>query len=244
MENHSTRDIIKIDEKLCDGCGRCITNCAEGALALVDGKAKLVSDIYCDGLGACLGHCPTGALQIIKRPAPAFDEAAAMNRMKREAPALPCGCPGAQARALTPSPAAPSAADGPNKAVGLAAWPIQLKLVPPEADFLDSPVLTLASDCSAFAAPAFHQTFLSEGFPLVMACPKLDETEPYIEKLAAILKGRRAIRELRIPMMSVPCCHGLSSIALQALKRAGREGEVLVRTWTITPRGVITEDRL
>jgi ferredoxin len=237
------RDIIQINEELCNGCGQCITGCAEGALALVEGKAKLVSDIYCDGLGACLGHCPTGALQVIKRAAPEFDEEAAMKRVDemKEAKPLACGCPGSQARALKPV-AAPQAVS--QKTTGLAAWPIQLKLVPVGAEFLNSEVLILASDCSAFAGPGFHQTFLAEGFPLIIACPKLDDTEPYIEKMAEILKSHPQIKELRIPMMSVPCCGGLGYIAAQAIQRAGREGAIKVRTWIVTPQGEINEENI
>ena len=248
--NESIRNIIEIDEDLCNGCGQCMGGCAEGALALVDGKAKLVSDIYCDGLGACLGHCPTGALKVIQRSAPDFDEEAAMDRvreMEKEdaAKAAPKGCPGSRALSLAPRqrPAAETAPAG-DKAVGLAAWPIQLKLVSPESAAFDSPVLVLASDCSAFTGPAFHQTFLSEGHPLVMACPKLDEVEPYIAKMAAIIQAHPAIRELRVPMMSVPCCGGLGYIATQALKRAGREDQVKIRTWIVTPQGQVTEEIL
>jgi ferredoxin len=248
--NDAIRDIIQIDEELCDGCGRCINGCAEAALALVDGKARLVGDMYCDGLGACLGHCPAGALKIIRREAPEFDEAAAMKRAAAEKnpgktpEKLACGCSGSPVRALTPYSGSKPPERAPQKAAGLAAWPIQLKLVPPGAEFLDAEVLTLASDCSAFAAPAFHQTFLSEGRPLIIACPKLDEPEPYIEKMTAIFKNHPQIRELRIPMMSVPCCGGLGRIAAQALKRSGREGAVGVRTWIISPRGEMNEETI
>lgn len=246
--NDSVRNIIEIDEDLCNGCGQCMGGCAEGALALVDGKAKLVSDIYCDGLGACLGHCPTGALKVIQRNASDFDEEAAMARvreMEKDEPqanqAAPKGCPGSQALNLAPS-TRPAADQDEEKAVGLAAWPIQLKLVSPEAAAFDNQVLVLASDCSAFTGPAFHQTFLSEEHPLVMACPKLDEVEPYIAKMAAIIKAHPAIREIRVPMMSVPCCGGLGYIATQALKRAGREDQVKLRTWIVTPQGQVNEE--
>ncbi len=247
------RDIIEINEDLCNGCGRCLKGCAEGALALVDGKARLVSDIYCDGLGACLGECPTGALKVIKRAAPDFDEEAAMKRVREQreqnrAPETPGGCPGARARAL-PLKALPlkavRAVKTDNKpAPALAAWPIQLKLVPPQAPFLDSPVLTLAADCTAFTGPAFHQTFLTEGHPLAIACPKLDDAEFYIEKVRAILEAHPAIEELRVPMMTVPCCGGLNYIATQAVKRAGREGAVAIRTWMVTPEGEVTEEKI
>lgn len=238
-----SRDIIQIDEELCDGCGSCISSCAEGALALVDGKAKLVSDIYCDGLGACLGHCPTGALKIIRRPAPDFDEAAALARVGQQKTESHT-CPGAQARSLS-RPAAGQADPETAKAAlatGLSLWPIQLKLAPPQAPAFDSPVLVLAADCTAFACPQFHQIFLSEGFPLVMGCPKLDELEPYIIKVSEILKAHPQIEEIRIPMMSVPCCGGLGYIVTQALKRSGREGQIRVRTWIVSPEGKIEEE--
>lgn len=255
----NVRDIIEIDEDLCNGCGQCITGCAEGALALVDGKAKLVSDIYCDGLGACLGHCPTGALKVIKRRAPEFDEEAAMSRVRQmqgEAESGPGGrsgsepqsgsggCPGARAARLSPINPARAQAPAEEGSCGLSSWPIQLKLIPPSSPALDSPVLVLASDCSAFTGTEFHRVFLTSGHPLVMACPKLDETEPYIEKMAAILSAHPMIEELRVPMMSVPCCGGLGYIATQAVKRAGREDQVRLRTWTVTPQGQVTEDHL
>lgn len=248
--SESIRNIIEIDEDLCDGCGQCLGGCAEGALALVDGRAKLVSDIYCDGLGACLGHCPTGALKVIQRRAPDFDEEAALARVRemekdQKTETASRGCPGSKALSLAP-PAQSAAEKAPanEKTPGLAFWPIQLKLAPPEATAFDNPVLVLAADCSAFTGPAFHQVFLTEGHPLVMACPKLDEVEPYIEKMAAILTAHPAIREIRVPMMIVPCCGGLGYIATQALKRAGREGRVKLRTWVVTPQGQVTEEIL
>ena len=238
------RNIIEINEDICNGCGLCITGCAEGALALVNGKAKLVSDIYCDGLGACLGQCPTGALQIIQRPAPDFDEDAALSRVREISQSAPAGCPGSQARNLAPKMAPPVASPKDNQNTGLSFWPIQLKLAPPAAPAFDSPVLILAADCTAFACPGFHSTFLSEGYPLVMGCPKLDDPEPYIIKVAAILSAHPQIRELRVPMMSVPCCGGLGYIATQACKRAGRENEIKLRTWIVTPEGRLSEENI
>ena len=240
------RDIIEIDESLCNGCGQCLGGCAEGALALVDGKAQLVSDIYCDGLGACLGHCPTGALKVIQREAPDFDEPAALARVRQltrqDNQSGETSCPGSKAIKLSQlDQGQPSFKEGPTP--GLSFWPIQLKLVPPAAKAFDSPVLVLAADCSGFTGPAFHGTFLSEGHPLVMACPKLDEVEPYIEKLADILAAHPSIKELRVPMMSVPCCGGLGYIATQAMKKAGRE-DINLRTWIITPQGQGNEETI
>ncbi|MDR1922620.1 MAG: 4Fe-4S ferredoxin [Candidatus Adiutrix sp.] len=231
------RDIIEIDEDLCDGCGLCLNGCAEGALTLAGGKAKLVGDIYCDGLGSCLGRCPAGALKVIRRRASLFDEEAAG---RKAGPAPPRSCADSRPATLESSKAALGAAVA---APALISWPIQLKLMPPEAPFLDSAVVTLASDCSAFAGPAFHETFLASGHPLMIACPKLDPVEPYIDKMAAILKAHPAINEIRVPMMSVPCCGGLGHIAAQAVRRAEREGRTALRTWIITPQGEINEER-
>ncbi|MDR2945258.1 MAG: 4Fe-4S ferredoxin [Candidatus Adiutrix sp.] len=248
--NTKVRDIIEIDESLCNGCGQCLINCAEGALALVDGKARLVSDIYCDGLGACLGHCPTGALKVIQRSAPDFDEEAAMSRvreMQSAAGGEACGCSGHGAAPAAKSGGCPGAKARqvePVGAAGLSSWPIQLKLVSPAMQGLDSPVLVLAADCTAFTGVEFHRVFLGSGYPLVMGCPKLDEVEPYIEKVAAILKAHPRIQELRVPMMSVPCCGGLGYIAAQAMKRSGRESEIALRTWIVTPQGQVTEEAI
>ena len=244
--NPIIRDIIEIDEKLCNGCGECISGCAEGALALVEGKAKLVSDIYCDGIGNCLHHCPTGALKIIQREAPSFDEdatlllnAGAGNKLRP--------CPGGQPQSLAnagPRGGAGETSGGGGNGSGLISWPIQLKLVPQSAPYFDSPVVVLASDCSAFAGPSFHEIFVSSGHPLMIACPKLDETEPYIDKLAMILKNHQAIVEIKVVMMSVPCCGKLSYIATQAIKKADRVGEVTLRTWIVSPQGQISEESI
>lgn len=246
VEAKKNRDIIEINEDLCNGCGQCITGCAEGALTLVDGKAWLVNDIYCDGLGACMGRCPTGALKIIRRQAPDFDETATMTRVAEmaeaeKAQAAGIGCPGSRARSLPLKAATPAPAVEPGSP-GLSFWPIQLKLAPAAAPAFDSPVLILAADCTAFASPDFHRTFLNEGYPLVMGCPKLDEMEPYIIKVEAILKAHPQIRELRVPMMSVPCCGGLAYIATQALRRSGRENRIKLRTWIVTPEGNLNEE--
>lgn len=249
----TVRDIIEIDETLCNGCGECIGGCAEGALALVEGKAKLVSDSYCDGLGNCLAHCPTGALKVIRRAAPDFDEEAVALLNSPGGQKLP-SCPGSQSQAISKpailnqgmAEARPGTESGVEmkKESGLISWPIQLKLAPQSAPYFDQPVVVLASDCSAFAGPSFHEIFLTSGHPLVIACPKLDETEPYIDKLADILKNHPTIVEIRVVMMSVPCCGRLSYIATQAIKKAGREEQVTLRTWVVTPQGQITEEHI
>ncbi|MDR3038053.1 MAG: 4Fe-4S ferredoxin [Candidatus Adiutrix sp.] len=213
LGNQVLRDIIEIDEGKCDGCGQCLGGCAEGALALVEGKARLVSDNYCDGLGACLGRCPTGALKIIKRPAPTF-----------------------AGPAPTAGPPRPEGRTGP----GLVSWPIQLRLVQPGAAAFDNPVLILAADCTAFAGPSFQATFLTEGRPLVIACPKLDDLELQIDAATALLKAHPKIEEIRLPLMSIPCCGGLGRLVGEAARRAGRP-DIRQRIWLVTPDGEITE---
>lgn len=217
----AVRNIIEIDETLCDGCGQCLGGCAEGALALVEGKARLVSDNYCDGLGACLGHCPTGALKIIQRPAPAFiGPAPAESR-----PTPVCGGPPGMA------------GDG---RLGLPYWPIQLRLVSPAAAIFDQSTLILAADCTAFAGRSFRKMFLAEGRPLVIACPKLDDLEASTAALTELLRRHPSLEEIRLPLMSVPCCGGLGRVVGEAARRAGRPA-LKMRVWIITPDGSITE---
>jgi Pyruvate/2-oxoacid:ferredoxin oxidoreductase delta subunit len=209
-----TRNIIEIDEAKCDGCGQCLGGCAEGALALVEGKARLIGDNYCDGLGACLGQCPAGAMKIIQRPAPAFTGPASAVR--------------------------PAAA---GHEPGLAAWPIQLRLASPSAPAFDNEVLVLAADCSAFAGRSFREIFLSEGRPLLIACPKLDDFETNLQALTEILEAHPRLSEIRLPLMSVPCCGGLGRLAAMAARRAGRPGLGL-RTWIVSLDGDIREENI
>ncbi|MDR2353455.1 MAG: 4Fe-4S ferredoxin [Deltaproteobacteria bacterium] len=241
-----TREIIEIDERLCDGCGECIASCAEGALALVEGKAKLVSDTYCDGLGACLGHCPTGALKIIKRESLIFDEDKTMDKtMDKAKDNRDDGpCPGAKAMRLSPKlNSSDNAKENlESRGSGLANWPIQLKLVPPNAEFLDNETLVLASDCTAFASRAFQGEFLNNGHPLVMGCPKLDDIDLYIIKLSEILKAHPQIKELKVAIMSVPCCRGLIYAAVRAIERAGLSTELCPRLFVVEQDGSIQEE--
>ena len=203
------RTIIEIDRSLCNGCGECTTACAEGALALdAQGKAVLVHDIYCDGLGACLDVCPTGALQIIEREAEAFDEAAVSLRTPVYAHAQ--GCPGSRARTLAPAATASE----------LGQWPIQLHLVAPAAPYFHECDLLVAADCTAFALGSFH-TDLLRGKALVIACPKLDSTEGYVEKLAELIGGN-TVYSVTVAIMEVPCCSGLSRIVAEAVARSGK----------------------
>jgi Fe-S-cluster-containing hydrogenase component 2 len=235
------RKIIKIDEELCNGCGQCVPGCAEGALQIVDGKAKLVKEQYCDGLGACLGECPTGALTIEERESDAYDEAATNEWLKsigrptvggahhaaeakQHAPAhqpdLPCGCPGTAMKSFgkrqAEQPINAPASAGRSE---LTQWPIQLMLVPPSAPFLREADLLLAADCVPFAYPDFHRKML-KGRALLIACPKLDNAELYVEKLAAMIR-QNDFRSITIAHMEVPCCFGLGRIVNEAIKRAG-----------------------
>lgn len=213
------RNIIEIDETKCTGCGLCIKDCAEGALALVDGKARLIKDSYCDGLGACLGACPEGALIVIQREAPEFDEQAALAlRQGTQAATVSAseGCPGAPGR--VPEPLTPTGGASPVYASGN--WPIQLRLVPIDAPFLHQARLLIAADCTAFAQP---EQFLRHrpGRTLLIACPKLDETSAYVEKLAHIFRTRE-IRDILVLHMTVPCCTGLIAVVDAALRTSGK----------------------
>lgn len=241
----STRDIINIDEELCNGCGQCILDCAEGALQLVDGKARLVGEIYCDGLGACLGGCPTGALTIEKREAEAFDEEAVEELLASQgkpAPAEPVsqpeaqpfpsvgGCPGHAAMSLSPSAPSPASQEDdwpiPSQ---LGHWPIKLQLLSPQAPFLKGADLILLADCAAAALPDLHRRFLP-GRAIALACPKLDDAQAHIDKLAGLLAGG-GMRSLTIVHMEVPCCSGLNHIVEQAMQRSGAKlpvGEMVV----------------
>jgi NAD-dependent dihydropyrimidine dehydrogenase PreA subunit len=221
--------IVQIDEEKCDGCGLCVPSCQEGAIQVIDGKARLVSEVYCDGLGACLGHCPRGAITIIERDAEAFDEHAAMahvRSLKQTARSLPAtgACPGSAIRdlklnVLPGEPFPPSGEDGHgDRPSGLANWPVQLHLVPPEAPFLNSADVLLVADCVPFAYADFHRRFLN-GRPVVIGCPKLDDGQLYVEKLAHMLRVA-GIKSLTVLHMEVPCCTGLERIAQAAMDSA------------------------
>lgn len=218
------RKIIEIDEELCNGCGECVTGCAEGALQIVDGKAKLVNEVFCDGLGACIGDCPTGALKIIEREAAEFDEAAVEEHLGTQTPKAPPagGCPGMQVRfgeKKTPASSAP-AASGQVIPSELNQWPTQLHLVPPVAPFFKDRELVVLSTCAPSASPDVNWRFV-RGRGIVIACPKLDRTEGYVEKLAEILKSN-GIPKVIIVRMEVPCCGGLTMMVKEAAQQSGR----------------------
>jgi len=203
------RNIVHIDEKKCDGCGQCIPNCAEGALQIIDGKARIVDDSYCDGLGACLGHCPRDAITILEREAPEFDEEAVHEHLEtlKGSEALAIGCPASQVQLLKGSPATDHFEVSTPSA--LRHWPVQLNLVPVKAPFFRDADLLLLADCTAVAYPTLHQRLL-EGRTVVMGCPKFDDVKHYIEKLAEMLKVND-VRSLTVVHMEVPCCSALRS---------------------------------
>jgi ferredoxin len=231
------RKIIEIDESLCNGCGQCVTGCAEGALEIIDGVAKIVADHFCDGLGACIGHCPTGALQIIEREAPEFDEEAVEQHLSQfpKEPA-PCGCPSSRAMSMTPCQSANSPSVQPTSGAStLASWPIKLRLVPPDAPFLKGARLLLVSDCVPPAFPAFHSAFLP-GRIALLGCPKFDDAKSYVDKLADILRVND-IKDVTVLQMEVPCCAGMSRIAALAVAASGKN--VPITQVVVTRRGEI-----
>jgi len=230
------RNIVKIDEEKCDGCGACVPACAEGALQVIDGKARLVSETYCDGLGACLGECPQGAITIEQREAEEFDIEAAHRHVaargggqQEEAKASVAagssdgGCPGAASRVLPRrqtgiSDAPENAAQTPS---ALGNWPVQLRLVPVRAPYFDGSTLLITADCVPFAFADFHRRFLADK-TLLIGCPKLDDAELYRRKIAQIFLQNN-ILEVEVVYMEVPCCYGLVHLVQQALKESGKD---------------------
>lgn len=232
------RKIIRIDQEKCNGCGQCVTGCAEGAIQLVNGKAALISETYCDGLGACIGECPVGALTIEEREAPEYSQAevdkhlANIGRLPHSpSPAMAQssappfqGCPGSMARSLHPAATPPSTCPGsatiaqPPVAV-LGNWPVQLSLVPVTAPYLDRAALLIAADCTAFAFPDFHRRFL-KGKVALIGCPKLDDAAFYREKLAKIIQTNQ-VEFIHVVYMEVPCCGGLVRLVQGAVADSG-----------------------
>jgi len=226
------RKIIKIHEDLCNGCGACADACHEGAIRMIDGKAKLVREDYCDGLGDCLPACPVNAITFEEREAPAYNEAAVLAEKQKAAAPLPCGCPGTQSRRIQRDvPTAPAPISVPTSS-RLSQWPVQIKLVPVNAPYFDGAHLLIAADCTAYAYGSFHDDFILGRITLI-GCPKLDAGD-YTEKLAAILKNNR-IASVTVVRMEVPCCGGMEFAARNALQRSGKE--IPLRVITITTDG-------
>lgn len=230
------RKIIKIDEEKCNGCGACASACHEGAIDMVNGKAKLMRENYCDGLGDCLPACPTGAISFEEREAPAYDEAAVLAAKKaaQETP-KPCGCPGSQARVLHRE-AQNSVTEAVFPISQLAQWPVQIKLVPPAAPYFSGAKLLIAADCTAYAYANFHNEFM-RGHVTLIGCPKLDDVD-YSEKLTEIIR-LNDIQSVTIVRMEVPCCGGLEYAAKQALQASGKF--IPWNVVTISTNGIILD---
>jgi NAD-dependent dihydropyrimidine dehydrogenase PreA subunit len=243
------RKIIEIDEERCDGCGSCVPACAEGAIQIIDGKAKVISDKFCDGLGACLGECPQDALRIIEREAEEFDEEAVQTNLDsvkealaQEAQPPACGCPSARVQELGHSDRDVSNQSIPQRSPGessLTHWPIQISLVPPDAPFLRGADLLVAADCTPVAYPTFHQDFL-KGKVVLLGCPKLDDAEAYAQKFAEIFR-KADIRSITVLVMEVPCCQGLPSIVAKGMKEAGKE--IPLELIVISAKGAVLDSR-
>ncbi len=216
------RKIIRIDEEKCDGCGLCVPTCAEGALQIVNGKAKLVKDSFCDGLGNCLGDCPRGAITIEEREAEAFDEDAAMaHAASVEKPqTVPFACPGTATMSFTAEEAKQEVSPPESRKSMLEQWPVQLHLVSPQAPYWQNADILVAASCVPVAYGDFQQRIL-KGRKVVIACPKLDRTEGYLEKLTAIMK-HNSIASVTVVHMEVPCCSGLVAMVERALALSGK----------------------
>ena len=240
---NTKRKIIEINEELCNGCGECVPACAEGAIQIVDGKAKLVKDMFCDGLGACLGECPTGALKIIEREADAFDEKAVHEHLKKTKAPAPSpfapaqgGCPSMTLHTFAPGPkkAQPKGTAGPSESA-LSHWPVQIRLIPPTAPFLKDGDLLVAADCVPAAYADFHRDFL-DGRVLLLGCPKFDDKAEYLQRFTDIFRTND-IKSVKVLRMEVPCCSFLLPIVTEAAHRAGKD--VPVEEVIITRRGTV-----
>jgi len=230
------RNIILIDEEKCNGCGQCVIGCAEGAIQLIDGKAKLVNEVYCDGLGACIGECPVGALTLTVREVAEYDQTAVDKHLVSigraphavEKTAQFQGCPGSLARSLhsaqsgislSACPSSATSTTAPQSALGN--WPVQFSLLPINAPYLERASLLMAADCTAFAYPDFHRRFM-KGKVAIIGCPKLDDADAYRQKLAQIIQTND-IEFIHVVYMEVPCCGGLVRLVQGAVAESGHK---------------------
>ena len=221
-EKYMKRKIVQINEEKCNGCGACANACHEGAIAMVDGKARLIRDDYCDGLGDCLPACPTNAIEIIEREAAAYDEAAVKERqeeMKKHDKVLPCGCSGTHVKSFNRTEGECAKEDMHVRQSRLMQWPVQIKLVPANAPYFDGAKLLIAADCTAYAYAEFHEHFI-KGHITVVGCPKLDSVD-YTEKLTEIISSNN-IKSVTVVRMEVPCCGGIENAAKEAIKNSGK----------------------
>lgn len=257
------RKIIKIDEEKCNGCRLCVDACHEGAIGMVDGKAKLLRDDYCDGLGDCLPVCPTGAISFVEREALAYNEEEVKRNMEKSKAekklsggcpgikaksikenedntaknTLPCGCPGQNAKSLERTSQKETTEAKRNMQSHLRQWPVQIKLVPANAPYFDGAKLLIAADCAAYAYADFHQDFIKNHITII-GCPKLDQEE-YTEKLTAIIKNNN-IKSVKIVRMEVPCCSGIAHAAKNALQNSGKM--IPWQIFTISTNGEVIEE--
>jgi ferredoxin len=239
----TVRKIIEIDEELCTGCGDCVPDCAEGSLEIVDGKARLVEDKLCDGLGACLKSCPTGALRIIEREAEEFDEEAVadyLERKEQESNAPAQGCPSSRLQSFIPvRDASAGGRTRGGSSSSLSHWPVQIRLIPPQAPFLEDGELLVAADCTAVAYPDLNRDFV-DGRVVMLGCPKFDDAQMYVDRFSEIFKSRN-IKSVTVLIMEVPCC----TTMLQIIKRARDQASstVPVRQVVISTQGEVINDQ-
>jgi len=241
------RKIIEIDEEKCTGCGQCVIGCAEGAMAIVDGKAKVISDNLCDGLGACIGECPEDALQIVEREAEAYDEEAVEAHLatREDQPKSPeksiaCGCPSAQIQSFGPCPSTQiKTQPAGDQASALSHWPVQIRLIPPHAPFLKGADLLVVADCVPVAFPSLHQELL-QGKAIMIGCPKFDDADEYVAKFAAIFETS-GIKSLTTVVMEVPCCSALPMMVRKGREKAG--SQMPINQIVVSTRGQILEER-
>jgi NAD-dependent dihydropyrimidine dehydrogenase PreA subunit len=243
------RKVIQIDEEKCNGCGLCVPSCAEGAIQIVNGKAKLIAEKYCDGLGACLGECPQDALHVIEREAEDFDEEAVEKHLhgkshakNKEETITPCGSPSTRLQSFSQ----PQTCQEANQPVShddiqsaLSHWPIQIHLVPPTAPFLKGADLLVAADCTPVAYPNFHRDFLS-GKVVMVGCPKFDDAQAYVEKFASIFHAA-GIKSVTVVTMEVPCCQGLPLIVKKGMEMAGKK--IPIKQVIISTRGEVLKEQ-
>ena len=250
------RKIIKIDEELCDGCGQCVPSCDEGAIQIIDGKARVVAEKYCDGLGACLGDCPQGAISIEERMADDFDPEAVEEYLKNKAPeegcgcggeqghsgpdTLACGCPSTQMQTLaSSSPGNLQAINDAPAASALGHWPVQIRLIPAHAPFLKDADLLILADCAAVAYASLHQKLLADRV-VMMGCPKFDDQQMYVDRFTELFKTRK-LNSVTILIMEVPCCSSMLQIVKKAYDEAGATVEI--RQVVISTQGQILNDQ-